>query len=238
MNQDFAMHVTPAIARRLLLLSRVRKLNLPDELHALAAQDCVTERDFDTFVCPYSAERATITQYLLDNDLRAIVQASYHPAIDELTLLNAVRLARPSKTTILSPPFGSPLRRGEWRKAANAYALPDLTIGSPYDMTGHDIDARRDGVLILDLDGFSPQRASPCHRFVREFPRTILYQADETDLQQVHHWTSLATLLFPTMPPPTARPTKRLIDCAHFYNFCVFPEFITSDDLLRLLEVQ
>jgi hypothetical protein len=229
-NQDFAMHATPAIARRLLHLSHVSNLKLPAELVALASQDCISEIDFDPFVCPYSAERLTITQFLLDSDLRGIVQASYHPAIDELTLLNVVRLAHPSKTTIVTT------RRAIWRKAANAFALADLAITSPYEMTGHQIDARRDGALIFDLENFSPQRASPCNRFVREFPHIILYQPDETDVQQIHHWTALATLLFPTMPEPMAWSTKRLIDCVLFYNVCFFPEYIKSTELLNIAE--
>jgi hypothetical protein len=241
MNQDFALSASPALARRLLLLQSVSKLDLPSDLHTMAAQNCLSEADFDPFVCAHSAERMTITQFLLDVAMRGIVQAQFHPTIDEATIVNALRLSHAPKLTIISR------RANKWRPHINSQFLTDVDIRPLYSVTGAWIDTRRDGVLVVDLCdemmvGFQHQ----CNRFVREFPRLILYQPLSVELKHLTHWTILAAMLFPTMPHPWMvrlfknNPphwmTLKLINFAHFYNMCLFPQYIKSAKLLAALE--
>jgi hypothetical protein len=225
MSRDFILSFTPAIARRLLLLKRFGLIDIPAEAESLAQCDRVTEANFDELICPYSVEQATVMQFLLDNDMRGIVQASLHPCIDEVTMLNIARQFS-AKITVLTK------RISLWRQAAKAWFLTDIDIRSPFDLPGKWIDQRRDGSLIIDV--VPTQVEFICRPVVREFPHTVLYQAYDVD--QPVHWTALAALLFPTMPHPSSialanNPphweTKGLNDFAHFYNCCIFPEFIT-----------
>lgn len=240
MSRDFAFLATPATARRLLLLQRFGLIDLPDGMTELAARDCIDASDFDEFVCPYTEERATITQFLLDNNLRGILQARYHPSFDELSVLNTLRLAQPSKITILTR------RASAWRRYSRTWFLDDVEVLAPYDLTGAWIDERRDGPLVIDLcmqmtEGFELRGV----RFLREFCQVILYQSCQLSLEQLTHWTVLAAMMFPTMPNPLSigliknNPahwaTMQLHDFAHFYNVCLFPQYITSDKLLNSL---
>lgn len=239
MNQDFALLATPALARRLLLLQSICKLELPDNLTALAQCNQITEADFDDFVCPYTSEIATITQFLLDNDMRGIVQAPYHPVMNEAAMLNVMRLSKIDKLSILTR------RASVWHKAANSHFLSDkIHIRPPFGLTGAWIDQRRDGVLLIDL--CDQIKDHQCNRFIREFPRTILYQPLTMKLNQLTHWTQLAAMLFPTMPHPwTIRllknnpehwATMKLKDFAPLYNMCLFIQYIKTEKLLATLE--
>lgn len=217
MNRDFILKATPAVARRLLRFNQITRLDLPDGVEALAQQDRITETDFDPIICPYTPERAEITQFLLDNDMRGIVQASYHPMIDEITLLNIARISGDSKISVFSK------RSIFWHKAARAWFLTDIDIRAPFDVAEQWIDQRRDGLLIIDL---YDENYEYFRSVVREFPRIIVYQPKDQQL----HWTFLANLLFPTMPHPQFFSDKILDDdFAVFYNVCLFPTCRTTE---------
>jgi hypothetical protein len=204
-------------------------IDLPSGLDDLAQQDRISHAAFDEIICPFTPERAAVGQFLLDNNLRGIVQAGYHPDIDEITLLNIVRISNIDKITVITR------RSKSWRSAAKSWFLPDLNIEVPFTITGQWIDQHRDGVLIIDL-GIDDDYQFICKPLVREFPHTILYQSNDIQPADCVHWSLLATALFPTMHPvsllkangPPHWATKHLNDFALFYNVCLFPQFFTN----------
>lgn len=230
MNQDFAIEATPAFARRLIHLQRYTAIDLPPALASLALLDTITPDDFNTFTCAYSEERATITQFLLDTGLRAIVLAHYHPCMDEFSLLNAIRLRPIHPISIITT------RLRKWSKVSKSMAMK-VKLSLPSDVDGAWIDNYRRGVLILDLSDQNHRRLS--HLF-REFPRLIVYQSLDVPQDAVAHWTLLAAALCPSMPHPllkllTPKLQQPLRDFALFYNFALFPQYISSK-LLAILD--
>lgn len=235
-NQDFALHATPANARRLLRLAAGdERITVPEELARLAAHDTIGEGCFDHFTCQYNEERRVATQYLLDCGMRAVVQTPYHPSFDETSLLNAVRLSPYRPVTIVT------YRRAAWRLPIRLNYLDDTLLAAAHDLTAEQIDARRHGVVVVDVHTTDLSRPSPAARILHEFPRTILY-SHGTSLDGMPRWTSLASILFPTMPHPLAiravlgnPPSwarKPMSYFAHYYNTCLFPELIKSCDAL------
>lgn len=221
MNRDFVLPATPAVARRLLLLKRLCPIDLPDDLAELAQRDRIGEAAFDAMICPYTPERAAVTQFLLDNNLRGIVQARGHPCINELSMLNIARLAAAAKITVLTR------RAGCWRAAANAWFLDHVDIRPPLNLTGRWIDERRGGPLIIDLHDDNYRLF--CRPLMREFPQVMFYQSLQVSPTPRLHWRELAALLFPTMPSPIEPQTRsphatstRLNNIALFYNVCSF----------------
>ncbi len=254
MNQEFLLHATPANARRLLRFAQInKKIKVTDELKEIAQQNRVSKEDFNAFACRHSPERETITQFLLDCDLRAVLQTIYHPCMHEVALLNAVRLSACSPITILS------YNRSKWRLAAKANFLTDVKLVMLHEMTGAEIDARRHGVLIIDMAVLNMKfvltsgNQGQSIQLLREFPRTILYSDAKSDhpassVLSTSHWTNIAAALFPTMPHPRAirsiKPNPHhweqipLRDFATFYNCCIFPEYISSKQLINLADDQ
>jgi hypothetical protein len=224
-NREFLLPAEPAVARRLLLLHQFGLIDLPAGLAKLAEQDRIPKSAFDQIICPHTPEREMIMQFLIDNNMRGIVQAAYHPGIDETTMLNIARVSSIGKVSVISR------RTKTWRSAAKAWFLPDFDIMYPHiDHNERWIDARRDGILIIDLDTDDDYQYI-CKPLIREFPHAILYQSSNIPIADCVHWSLLANLLFPTMhavslirtngPPHWAK--KHLNDFALFYNMCLFP---------------
>ena len=230
MIRDFALLPTPANARRLLQFGAFGLIDLPAGLERIAAQDCVTESDFDGIICPITPTRRRAAQWLLDSNMRGIVQAHYHPDLHELALLNIAKIAKVAKLTILTRRFV------EWRQAANALFFSDVDICTPYDLDGDWIEARRDGLLIVDICPLGRRCAACIATIGREFPQLIVYQSRECRNDSLLPWPVLAGELFPTMPPPeslkaAAMPKhwhgKDILEFAPFYNVCIFPELLS-----------
>jgi hypothetical protein len=229
MNEDFGLSYTPGIARRLQILSRTGGIMLSEELNTLATEGGISEKDFDAFACPMTPTRKQVTQFLLDCDLRGIVQRKIHPEIAEVVICNAIRLKKPSHLTIFTQ------RRDVWRNAAKAMFLDDITsIRNHYQMTGEEIERDHGGVLLVDFqDNIEPQIAK-LRDFSREFPSTIIYET----FTGMTPWPLFAMIMFPTMPSPllpriTSHVTSVWQDVplhmfAPFYNACIFPELITD----------
>lgn len=225
MNQDFALLPTPAIARRLLLMQRVCRLDLAPEISALAEQDRLdVAACFDPFALPHSVARETITQFLLDCDLRGIVQANFHPDFTPLAVVNAVRYT-PQQAVIMTT------QRSVWRNALQAFGL-DWELWLPFRLQSEDIARLRHLVLIIDTNSFvSPRNML---NIAREFPRAIVYE-QTTSFNDLTSWTIWARALFPNMPPPVLARADHietpLVNFAPAYNTAIFPDLI-SDPLI------
>jgi hypothetical protein len=222
-NQDFCLTLTPANARRLRMFQNVSNIILPDDLNMIADQDMIGPDSFDQFVCPYNEEKRTITQFLLDCDLRGIVQRLYH-RFGVMEIINTVRLAKAKITIVFTRD------KDTWTKAAKALFV-DVLICNPFQLSGEEIDKYRDGVLIIDFN--HETSLSKIRSFATEFQRTILYD-NQTELK--YPWQMLANALFPTMPHPLY--SKIVEDApgndkashafAPYYGMCLFEEFITD----------
>ena len=236
MNQDLALLATPANARRLRLFSRILPIELSPAISALATQDCLDQRVFDSLVCPYDAVKHTVTQFLLDCDLRGTVQTAYHPEVNPVALLNAVRLVTTEIIVITG-------RRHVWSMAATALNIT-LQIGSLAWLEQHLERIDRRSVLIVETD--DREIASHLLRNVsREFPRTIIY--DISDLARLVPWVVWAQLLFPAMPHPLfprmiaempAWERVPMAAVALFYNVALFPHLVTTPSVVAALEDQ
>jgi hypothetical protein len=241
MNQDFGLSLTPAIARRLLRIQEVSNVKLPDDLTILAQQDMIDEQSFDQFVCAYSDEKRAITQFLLDCDLRGIVQRLYHPCFDEMALLNAVRLGHPEHIVIFTE------RRDVWKQASKALFLDKVThLHYHFRLSSEEIDKYRSGVLIVDLQ---QGEWSKIRDYGAEFAKTIIYDHKTADQMSPsvlpNPWVFAAHALFPTMPDPMY---PRIIEdipefwrdkpihlFSVYYNMCIFREYV-NDRILALLD--
>jgi hypothetical protein len=244
MNQDFATLATPANARRLLLLRRVCKLNIPPAIVALATQDTLSAEAFDPMVCPYHIEKHAITQFLLDCNLRGVIQADYHPIMTPLNLLNVARLANPQRIIIVTE------RRLVWSAAITALMLSSASIVRSWAALD---DVARDTTIIFDPawegSGSHYRMQSQPNRqlfnTVREFPKFMIYEQQQ-GFERLTHWSVWARSLFPGMPHPL---TPRLLQnvpsdwqkmslaaFALFYNVCIFPHLITTPTIVAALE--
>lgn len=221
---------TPANARRLLILQRFCLMEIPQDIRALAAQDTISEHVFDPLVCPHSITKQTITQFLLDCNLRAIVQPNIHPEFNRISLLNAVKLSNPEHIIIVSK------RPRPWRHAVSAVSLEQATqITSTLPL---DNLKPWQSVLIVDADmsTFRYRLAVYC----REFPRLIIYE-HVSNIALLTHWSSWAHLLFPSMPhplyvrmrdiPPSWRQLQ-LVMFAPLYNTCIFRHLIDDPEVI------
>jgi hypothetical protein len=236
-NQDFALLATPANARRLLRFSRIFQIELSPAIIALATQDCLGEQAFDSLVCPYDRVKHTVSQFLLDCNLRGAVQTAYHPEINPITLLNVVRLAAAEIVVVTG-------RRRAWSMAAKALNIP-LRTGSLtwLEQSLEQIDRR--SAVIVETD--DREIASYLLRNIsREFARTIIY--DTSDLARLVPWVVWAQLLFPAMPHPlfprmvadmpAAWASVSLAAIAVFYNVALFPDLVTIPSVVTALEDQ
>jgi hypothetical protein len=217
MSRDSVMLATPAIARRLLLLQRHANLVLPPQIHELASQQRIDPEQFDPLVCPHTRERETVIQFLLDCEMRATVQANYHPDIDPTTILHAANLFSPKMVSVVSKTTTL------WRQAARTLFIDDFDVCAANYVTGEWIDKRRCGALIIDV-GSDPRRL-PSSALLREFPHCVLYQP-LVAADQIFDWRVLSFRLFPTMPNPFVFSSVKADakDLALYYNTCIFPE--------------
>lgn len=238
MNQDFGVLATPANARRLLLLSRTGTINLPDEIVQLAARDMITEADFDPLVCPYNPVKRTLTQFLLDCNLRGVVQDVYHPEFNPLALLHTLKLANAQRIVILSS------RPNRWEAIIVSLSLRAIAKVMPFAaLADADFERRQHTVLVVDADGTTFR--DRLRIIAREFPQIIVYE-HTVDANLETHWTMWAHVLFPTMPHPlyvrlvknvpSHWASQHLIDFAPYYNICIFPDLITDPHLRSQLE--
>ncbi len=232
MNEDFALLLTPANARRLLRLSQACDMTIAntEELLEIAATDTIPYDAFDPFVCPHSLTRETITQFLLDNNLRGIVQQDYHPDFNEIALMNTVRLRRPEFVSVFTN------REKVWKDAAKA-CLPlgvNVDVCRHYTMTGENIDKRRSGILIIDNDATSESSPHKLRAFASEFASTLYFDGLR-GFDLIPPWTLPASMMNPTMPtslyPRTVSDVgesykKSLYLFAPLYGVCLFPELI------------
>lgn len=217
MSRDSVTLATPATARRLLWLQRHANLTLSPTIHDLASQQRVNPEQFEPLICPHTRERETVVQFLLDCEMRAIVQANHHPDIDPTTMLHAANLFQKKMVSVVSTTTGL------WRHAARSLFLEDFDVCAPNAVTGEWIDKRRDGVLIIDVG--SDLRVLPSGALLREFPHCVLYQP-MVAADQVFDWRVLSFRLFPMMPNPFVFSSVKADakDLALYYNACIFPD--------------
>jgi len=237
MNEDFALLLTPANARRLLRIAQACDMTIDniEELLEIAVTNTLPEDAFDQFVCPYSLTREVITQFLLDNNLRGIIQQDYHSDFNEIALMNAVRIKRPNSVTVFTN------REKTWKDAAKA-CLPlgvDVNVSRPYMMVGDDIDKHRSGILIIDNDATTASAPHKLRAFASEFASTLYFDSLR-GFNLIPPWTLVASMMNPTMPNPlyprmvidvSESYKKPLYLFAPLYGVCLFPELI--DDSLR-----
>ena len=235
MNQDFALLATPANARRLLLFSHVLPIDLSPAIITLAAEDCLDARIFDSLVCPHDVVKHTVTQFLLDCDLRGGVQTAYHPEINPVALLNVVRQVTADIIVVTG-------RRHVWSVAATTLNI-SLQTGSLTWLEQHLAKIDRSSAVIVETD--DREVSSHLLRNVsREFPRMIIY--DTSDLARVVPWVVWAQLLFPTMPHPlfprmiaempVAWERVSMAAIAVFYNIALFPHLVMRPSVAAALD--
>jgi hypothetical protein len=233
-NQDFLLPATPANARRLLLFRRVTPIELLVSLEELAAQDRLDPAAFD-WVGGGSLTR-TVAQFLIDCDLRGVVQADYHPEITPLCVLHTVRLKHAAPVVVISE------RRHTWSIACTA-----VRVNAQIASTLHALDdTSRDTLVIYDTNyGPTLNLSNRVREVMREFPRFIVYD-QQRGFDRLVHWTLWARWLCPSMPHPLyprgivdvpeAWKKLRLADFAAFYNVCLFPHLITEPRIVAALE--
>lgn len=189
-------------------------------------QDKIGPDAFDEFLATYSEAKRTITQFLLDCDLRAVVMRYYHPDFTEIDVLNAIKLGHDGDVAIMTN------RRPVWQNAATALFLERRTTYTHLShLHGELIDQMRSNVLVIDVSD------NENHRYrdiASEFPKIVLYH-------ERPEWHLLGHALFPTMPHPLSpRLLKDVPDIwkaqplymfAPFYNVCLFPELVINNSL-------
>lgn len=239
MNEDFGLLLTSGNARRLIRFQRSFNISVSDGLDRIAQQDLIDEAAFDAIICPADAVKLAITQFLLDCNLRGVIQYNFHREFSEIAVLNAVRLAKPEHVVIFTE------RRELWRNCAKAWFQDDIChIYTPFNLSFEEIDKFRSGVLIVDCDNRTEMFANKIRDFGSEFPRTIVYDPSCDDgFDGVAPWTFWARALFPTMPHPLYPRVvanipndwidKHLSLFAPFYNVCLFPDLISDPRLVR-----
>jgi hypothetical protein len=233
-NQDFALLLTPAIARRLLRLPSRPMIDLPPEVAEIAEQDRIPLNEFDSFICPPTPERVAISQFMLDCNMRGSLEARYHPCMDETSILNVARLTR-SPVTVLTT-----RRKDIWRDAAKNLFMTNVTYRQLQERDDYWIDDHCRDVLIFDLQIRNSIYLAA--RLAREFARTFIYVSYTVPDEQTPNWTGLAGTLFPDMPNPTLRhlgeePLQSLAQRAAYYNNALFLEYI-SDTKLKEIEAR
>lgn len=238
MNQDFGLSLKPATARRLIRIQQVCNVALPENLIDLALQDRIGENAFDPFVCPCDDAKLEITQFLLDCNLRGIVQRNYHLEFNEMALLNAIRHVKPNFVTIYSD------RHDVWKDAAAAFFVSDV-VKITSSMTNEEMDERRSGILIFDGPPVGPSintAMTKLRNFGSEFPRTLVFDRRQ-DWNMLMPWNLWAQSLWPTMPNPLyPRIVKNISEAynkplhmfAPLYNVCMFPELMEDAALEHL----
>jgi hypothetical protein len=238
-NQDFILVATPATARRLLVLQHACRIAITDDIRRLAEQDRLDPSVFDSLVCPFDLVKYTIGQFLLDCDLRAVIQVDYHPEINPIFLLNIVRLTKPQRVIIVTD------RRRMWHNAASALDLM-VDVGSAWLLDTAD----RHSVVIYDPErgtrtGLEVPVTSKISHYMREFAHFIVFH-DRQGFECLAHWSQWASLLFPSMPHPLLPRmikdvpadwhSQPLSMFAPLYNTCIFPNLITVPSIKAALQ--
>lgn len=165
MNADFALPATPGLARRLLHIAAVSKLDLDPAIHELAKRDLI--EDDPTF--PISNLRRAALQFMLDCQMRCGVPFMA-PGMDHSLLLIGAKLAGTSVLTVVTED------RGLWKRSTKA--MPGLqrlqVIGFNEAFEPEYQDGWREGLLIMDIPYDVPFRTMNKLCCVgREFPHTI-----------------------------------------------------------------
>ena len=182
MNQDFALELTPAIARRLVTIAKLGRVILDERIIATAKEGLLSEDVWaDELLLPSANQRA-MTQFIIDCGLRCAIAC---PGIEESVILNAVRL------TDFDGPISIATRCiSRWNAALQGFTLSDrakvVTIAAAYDPERNDSicdQEHRKGLLIIDWrgSGRSFRMGDQLARYdnlvgmCREFPRTIVF---------------------------------------------------------------
>lgn len=214
MHVEHDLPATGGVARRLLHIASLCRLDVAPEVRALAAQGLAGQgsaaQDQADDAAPglqasgLRLQRAA-TQFMLDCGLRCVVPSAPH--LDRALVLGAVTRAGASPVTVLC----RAAQAAEWREAARRCKLRGCKFVSLRQafQPAHQ-DGRREGVLVADwphdLDG------SDCLAAIaREFPRTVLHgEASRQSrmmlgvlagTEQAHaRWQEMAHCLFPAMP--------------------------------------
>lgn len=152
------------MARRLVRLSRVMKINLDPEIVALAETDLLTDLDFKgTGLTP---DERLAAQSLTDFEFRAIVPSQNGKSGN--IALAAAKIAK------LSPIFVMTERARDkfWRDSLKMFGFEDFEIVRPSGKIDPDlIRGRRHGLLIVDEAVAMTDQMS---LLLQDFPKTVL----------------------------------------------------------------
>jgi len=251
MNFDASFAATPGVARRLLSIASLGKIDVEDEILALARQDLVPEEFFKAH--NHNAEERRAVQFIRDCDYRCIVpfgtDKEKWTGNGEKLILSALSFPdAPRPVTIATQ------NQLAWRLTLMASKLidqNDVVIVTHHDAVkdAHFTKERRGGVLIISWEG--DDHGDHNHKaLVREFPRSIVVgklAPIETASRFSPELTCLAEMseaMFPEIP--SVMLTKkmvtnsvlrsygylrtRLLDVAPFFNlFIPIPNLIPPD---------
>jgi hypothetical protein len=196
MNSDFTLPATSAVARRLLHIATLCKLDLDPAIVTLASQGRIAPDN------PLRGVRRAAAQFMLDCDLRCAVPLVLS-ALDRTLILGAVHLAGSTKVTIATVNGA----RSRWPQVLKAAPFDSKIITLQQAFEPEHQDGRRDGVLLLDWP-YSDTNHTMLVAIAREFPRTIIISEAVQHPLLIHptyapidiSWWNLGHCLFPDMP--------------------------------------
>ena len=242
MNVDFSLPRTGAIARRLLHIAELCKIELDPKVAAIAKEDLLPIDDDP--ILPLIGVRRAATQFMFDCDFRCILTANH---IDRHLILNAIGLAKIQPITIAS--YSSTV---DWKNALNIFKNTNhVKLISVKDAILPENQQGREGVLILEWSTFLANDGMLIS-IIREFPKVVIY-CDLGSHNRVSNYRSLleiGTCLFPQMPKiiydhreltkSSVWKKTDLFEMAIFYNIFM-PHFITipgyqepfTDDIVK-----
>ena len=142
MNIDYALPATPGMARRMLHMAAVSKLDLDPAIHELAKLDLI--EDDPTF--PTSSLRRAALQFMLDCQMRCGVPFMA-PGLDPSLLLTGAKLAGVSVLTVATED------KRTWKRSILAQPGLRRTQVISYNeaFEPEHQDGWREGLLIMDI---------------------------------------------------------------------------------------
>lgn len=192
---------TPAIARKLIHISKYVNISIDEKLYDLAQKDCIVDNNFG------NKTNLLAAQFIIDSNFRAVISEK---DISRKTLIDIIYHNDPFRNVIICCPHFST----KWQNEIdNNTVKPIVTnVGEIYSKLLEDPQYKpQNSLLVMDWDYVDVRIRKG---LAREFPQTIIYTTISETSQRVGPipssrmydlngnaiWWDLANALFPAMP--------------------------------------
>lgn len=186
MIQEFALKPTPALARRLVTLSKVAAIALDERIEALAQADLLDLATIEDLGLRQHAPRhMAVIQQLVDFEMRAVL-ATDDDATSRVAICAAALAANAFPMVVLTTArkawSGLAAQMGKTVTTNPQQEADILLVGGQYLTTKEIIDRRRGGLLVIEESYIHSMHAndsmlmdlSQLSGTCREFPRAII----------------------------------------------------------------